>query len=356
MINVRANLRRLPVTLVVLLAAAAAAPVLADTRPASAPTSAPATDTFTNPIVRADAPDPWVVFKDGWYYFTATLDADGGVSVWKSRTLTGLDRGRKAKVWAAPKSGPMSKMIWAPELHFLRGKWYLYFTASDGVDKNHRHYVLEAKTDDPLGEYVDRGRVDPELDAYAIDGSVLEMPDGKLYWMYTTGSLEIAPMTSPTRVDGSRRVRLATATYPWERHWVEAPEALIHDGRVFVVYSAGHSGTPHYSLGMLTLTGSDVLDPKNWEKSPVPVFYPYFGPDGAVYNVGHNGFTKSPDGKEDWIVYHGKDWRDNDSNGFHGRKTRLQRFTWNADGTPAFGHPIPSGVRLKRPSGEPAPE
>ena len=38
------------------------------------------------------------------------------------------------------------------------------------VGKN-RHYVLEAATQDPFGEWVDRGPVDPALDSYAIDGS-----------------------------------------------------------------------------------------------------------------------------------------------------------------------------------------
>jgi GH43 family beta-xylosidase len=93
------------------------------------------------PLLRRAAGDPWMIRHDGWYYFTATLDPDGGLWVWKSRTLTGIDKGRKVKVWTAPPSGPQSRQIWAPELHRLRGRWYLYYTASDGEDRNHRHYV-----------------------------------------------------------------------------------------------------------------------------------------------------------------------------------------------------------------------
>ena len=62
--------------------------------------------------------------------------------------------------------------------------------------------------------------------------------------------------------------------------------------------------------------------------------------ENKVYGPGHNSFTTSPDGTEDWIVYHGKDWRDADLQGFAGRMTRAQRFTWRADGPPDFGHPI----------------
>lgn len=309
--------------------------------------------TFANPLIDEPAPDPWVILHDGWYYFTAT--GGDGISVRRARTLTGLREAEPVQVWTAPESGPQSRQIWAPELHYLQGRWYLYYTASDGEDRNHRHYVLEAVTQDPLGEYVDRGRVDPELDSYAIDGSVLQAPDGSLYWTYTTGHLEIAPMLDPTRVDGSRRVRIASPDLPWERGWIEAPQALVRDGRVFLVYSAGHSATPHYLLGLLAHSGGDLLDPAAWRKHPEPVFQPYVGADGAVYTTGHCSFTTSPDGQEDWIVYHGKDWRDAGQQGFAGRMARAQRFGWRADGTPDFGQPVPDGVELRVPSGEVAP-
>ncbi len=320
-------------------------------------------DTFANPIVRSqDAPDPWVIRHGGAYYFTATLDPEGGVWVWSAPTLTGLDRGRKVKVWTAPPTGPTSRQIWAPELHRLGGRWYLYFTASDGVDANHRHYVLEAETEDPQGPYKPPVPVHPAWDRYSIDGSVLRVPDGRLFFMYAAGGLFIAPMSTPTHVSGPG-VRIAQGTRDWERgwrkeggewvrapdHWIEAPQALVRDGRVFIVYSAGHSATPHYYLGLLELKGGDPLDPAAWVKHPEPVFGPYEGPDGVVYTPGHNSFTRSSDGREDWLVYHAKDTKGGD---FAGRTTRAQPFTWNPDGTPRFGRPVPSGVPLRKPSGE----
>src|SRR5207245_1259870 len=99
-------------------------------------------------------------------------------------------------------------------------------TASDGVDANHRHYVLESVTADPQAEYRDRGPVDPGFDAYAIDGSVLSAPDGALYFLYTTGSLRIAPMSSPCRVS-EPGVTIAAPSLPWAHGWLEAPQALI---------------------------------------------------------------------------------------------------------------------------------
>lgn len=342
--------------------------------PGRAALDAPAR-TFANPIVDREAGDPWVVRHAGRYYFTATLDPDGGVWVWESPTLTGLGAPeRRVRVWTAPATGPTSRQIWAPELHRLGGRWYLYFTASDGVDAHHRHYVLAARTDDPLGAYEPPARVDPGLEHYAIDGSVLATPDGRLYWMYCTDGPEngvyLAPMRDPAHVDPSApRVRIVAGSEAWEHgwrrvagrwtpdagYWVEAPEALVHGGRVFVAYSAGHTATPHYYLGLVALApGGDPMDPRAWTKHRAPVLAPYAGTDGRVFTPGHNSFTTSPDGTEDWLVYHAKDEPPDSTGGNERgvRTVRAQRVAWAADGTPSFGHPIPRGVAQRRPSGE----
>ena len=375
----RGSWRFRPIRACVLVLGACAHPSVG-TPAAERQASAPATGTFANPIVATEAGDPWIVRHGERYYFTATLEPDGGLWVWESPTLTGLGAAlRKMRVWSAPPSGPMSRQIWAPELHRLGGRWYLYFTASDGVDDHHRHYVLEARTDDPLGPYAPPDRVDPAFERYAIDGSVLALPDGRLYFLYCAGGPEngvyIAPMSGPTHVSGPG-VRIVRGTEPWEHgwrrtatgwerdvgYWVEAPEALVHEGRVFLAYSAGHTATPHYYVGLMTLTpGADPVDPAAWTKRRTPILAPLGAPDGrpdgGAYTTGHNSFTVSPDGRESWIVYHAKDravWggQTPDTGARVVRSVRAQRFTWGADGTPRFAAVVPSGVRLRRPSGE----
>jgi GH43 family beta-xylosidase len=355
-----------PLVVAATLAAACVRP-----SPPARPATAAAGGTFANPIVATEAGDPWVIRSGDRYYFTATLEPDGGLWVWESPTLTGLGAApRKARVWQAPPSGPTSKQIWAPELHRLGGRWYVYFTASDGVDDHHRHYVLAARTDDPLGAYDPPVRVDPAYERYAIDGSVLEMPDGRLYFLYCASGAEngvyIAPMSSPTRVSGAG-VRIVRGTEPWEHgwrraadgwtrdagFWVEAPQPLVRAGRVFLAYSAGHTHTPHYYVGLMTLAaGGDPMDPAAWTKRRTPILEPGDG----VHTTGHNSFTVSPDGRESWIVYHAKDravWGGQPDGGARVvRSVRAQPFAWDADGTPRFAPAVRAGVPLRRPSGE----
>lgn len=313
--------------------------------------------TFTNPVLPGvEAGDPWVIWHEGRYYLTATFDPEGGLWVYSSDRLSDWRQAERRKVWTPEPGGPRSKMIWAPELHHLDGRWYLYFTAADGIDANHRHYVLEAEH--PMGPFTDRGRVHAEHERYSIDGSVLRLKDGRLFWMYADDGLWIAPMSGPTRAVGAG-VRIVRGEHDWERgwhkvdgrwqpqannYWIEAPQALQRHGRDFVIYSAGHTAAVYY-LGLLELTGKDPLDPKSWTKHPKPVF----GPTDKVFVPGHNSFTRSPDGKEDWLVYHAKD---SDASDAHGRTMRIQRFGWTADGHPEFGPAIASGVPQRKPSGE----
>lgn len=305
---------------------------------------------FCNPLLPDNAPDPWAVFHGGNYYLTYTIG--DRLDVLAAGDLSRIAEGQRVTVWRAPASGPRSAMIWAPELHRIDGRWYLYYTACDGSDANHRHYVLRSASDDPLGSYEDCGRVDPFHEAYAIDGSVLQMPDGMLYFMYCSyEGVRIAPMESPLQTAGPGQVFIC-ADQPWEvarydrvHGWVEAPQALWHDGQLFVVYSAGHTGTRDYCLGLMRYLGGDPLRSDAWDKHTSPVF----SSSPGAYGPGHCSFVRSPDGYEDWIVYHAKPVAER---GWL-RTARAQPFRWHQDGTPDFGAPVATALPLSVPSGTP---
>lgn len=316
--------------------------------------------TFSNPLITVqDSADPWMFYHKGFYYFTATLDPNGGVWLWRAKTLAGLNNAEKKQVYKAPESGLRSKQIWAPELHHFDKRWFFYFTASDGTDENHRMHVLESKSDDPWSDYEYKAKVfDETADEWAIDGTVFRHENGKLYMIWCGhvpdnggNGLYISEMRDPWTLF-SKRVLISKAVYNWEkvRYPInEAPEILQRGGKIFLIYSASDTGTPDYALGMLENSGGDVLEAKNWKKHPTPIFFQSKSNNGAVFGPGHNGFFKSPDGKEDWIVYHAKE---TDEYTYRGRRARAQKFAWKADGTPDFGIPVPADKPVRVPSGE----
>src|SRR5947208_16872651 len=108
------------------------------------------------------------------------------------------------------------------------------------------------------------------------------------------------------------RVRISAPQYGWEKHGDlpgrhvnvnEGPEALFHGRDLFLIFSASGCWTREYELGMLhTTTDADLMKPSSWKKAPNPVFF--YSQQAQAFGTGHNAFFKSPDGKEDWIVYH----------------------------------------------------
>jgi GH43 family beta-xylosidase len=305
--------------------------------------------TFKNPILPSPSADPWVIFHDGYYYYCESRHQD---TLWirKARTLQDMSRDEGMMIWSAPAFGPNSKSVWAPELHLIDGRWYIYYAADDGLNENHRMWVLEGLTSDPSGPYRSRGCL--ETAGWAIDGTILSLEDN-LYFIWSgwpgkengQQNLYIARMENPWTL-ASERVLLTRPEHTWEQVDMpicEGPQILKNDGQVFLIYSASGSWTADYCLGLLEFEGGDPLDASNWQKRGCA-----FRPTDEVWGLGHCSFVKSPDGTEDWIVYHAKSKR---KKGWNDRNVRAQKFSWASDGLPDFGTPIPAGFPVPVPSG-----
>ena len=138
--------------------------------------------TFTNPLLPSGA-DPWSIHKDGYYYYTNTLG--DRIDIWKTKNLADLKTAERKTIWTPPSGTVYSKEIWAPEIHFIQGKWFVYFAADDGKNDNHRLYVLENTSADPLtGEWIFKGKISDSNDKWAIDGSVFTHKD-QLYMVWS---------------------------------------------------------------------------------------------------------------------------------------------------------------------------
>lgn len=324
------------------------------------------TDYFTNPIGKGA--DPWVI-KDGSFYYVCQSvgnDAEGNsaIIVRKSSSLTKL--GQRKTVWTPQKNSWNSSCIWAPELHHIGNRWYIYYAAGKSGPPYtfQRSGVLESVSDDPQGEYIDKGMLktgtdpnDPTGVFWAIDLTVTKI-QGQLYAAWsgwetnkktdkTKQYLYVARMSDPITIS-SERVKIATPDQSWETggplDLLEGPQFIAHKKDIFIIYSTRESWTPQYRLGQLRLKpNADPMIPENWMKSG-----PVFIGNEKVFGVGHASFTKSPDDKEWWIFYHSKidktpGWK---------RDLRLQQFFWDKNGNPVFGEPLPAGIKIKKPSGE----
>ncbi|GGG49121.1 glycoside hydrolase family 43 protein [Hymenobacter glacieicola] len=347
---------RLPVLLVIL-------GLLSCEKEANTTTSPPVVTpglgtSFSNPLLPS-GPDPWVYYKDGMYYYLHTTNTN--LRIWKTANMSELGSTSSVVAWTPPPAGPASGNLWAPELYFLDGKWYIYYSAGPaGTDLGRqRTWVLENSAADPTtGTWVDKGQIaSPGADFWAIDGTVLEQNNKRYFiWSGHNGTdavqrLYISLMSNPWTLTGPR-VELSHPEFNWEANGFgvnEGPEILKHGTNTFLVYSASFCGTDQYALGLLTTSATaDPTLPTSWTKSARPVFSQ--NPAGRAYATGHNSFFQSKDGTEDWILYHANS---NPNEGcVEKRNPRMQRFTWNPDGTPNFGVPVAINTLLPRPSGE----
>lgn len=320
---------------------------------AGEPATRPAT--FRNPL-KARGADPWMQYVDGWYYLATTTGSD--VQLRRARKIADLHNAEDVVVWkdAAPER---SHGVWAPEFHRLSSpdgdRWYLYVTAFDGKDDNHhRMFVAQSTTDSVMGPYETKAKLltDPQDAFYAIDGTVFTRPDGSLYFIWcgrpspTGQGLYISRMSNPWTLEGER-VYLEADGFGCNVVR-EGPVILKHARRMFLVYSMCGADTPDYRLGMLVADeNADPLDVKQWKQHPKVLFSR--SDENRVYGPGHNSFFKSPDGSQDWIVYHAKTTA---RLTYADRTTRAQPIRWNADGTPDFGIPAAESTDIPVPSGE----
>jgi len=304
------------------------------------------------PLIRQRA-DPHIYrHTDGFYYFMGTVPEYDRLELRRAATLAGLATAEPKVIWRKHAAGPMGAHIWAPEIHHLDGKWYVYFAAGEAERIwNIRIYVLENSSPNPLeGEWIERGQLDTGWDSFALDASVFEHR-GRRYLLWAqkdpaiqgNTNLYIAPLASPTVLAGPA-VMLSKPEYPWEqvRYWVnEGPVVLKRHGRLFLTYSAAGTG-PEYCVGLLTADeDADPLDPKAWTKSPEPVFVT--SEENGLYGPGHHSFTTTPDGRTDLIVYHARTYRDIQGDPLRdpNRHIWIQPIRWRDDGTPDFGVPQP---------------
>lgn len=305
--------------------------------------------------------EPWILQRadpficrqdDGRYYFTASVPAYDKIILRCADTLAGIADAEEVTIWQKHESGIMSEHIWAPELHYLDGNWYLYFAAGEKDDIwKIRPYVLACKDSDPLtGEWEEKGKMrrapeDPfSFEAFSLDATVFENRGKRYYvWAEKVGvgkqisNLYIAEMETPWSLK-TVQVLLTTPDYDWERvgFWVnEGPAVIKRGGRIYLTYSASETGAA-YCMGMLTAEeDADLLDPASWKKERYPVLASC--EEKGIYGPGHNSFTTDEEGN-DILVYHARTEKEITGDPLYNpnRHTMLMKVRWDEEQRPVF--------------------
>jgi GH43 family beta-xylosidase len=293
----------------------------------------------TNPLLPG-GPDPWIVREGDTYYYMATLG--DRLAIRATRDLSRLAEAEETVVWRPPVSGPNARSIWAPELHRIDGKWYIYYSAAAAGHDDDAHrgvFVLENAGADPLrGKWVDRGRIATARPG--IDGTTFEHR-GTRYFVYSpyVGSesdLAIVAMRNPWTVTGPETI-LARPDRNWERQGgrqiLEGPAFLRGpSGDLFLAYSGSACWSDGYAVGLLRARpDADPLRPSSWAKAPAPILKTT--PSAGVYAPGHNGFFTARDGAT-WMVYHANTAAGMGCTGK--RAPHIQRVTFDASGAPGI--------------------
>ena len=303
---------------------------------------------------------PYAVHQGGKYYFTRQSDDSRSITITTTDDLTRVAEGKNKTVW--PLDGKqVSNNIWSPELHYIKGKWYIYFEADDGNTDNHEIYVLENSAATPTdGTFRMKGvlRTNAEWN-YGIHPTTFTI-SGRQYLVWSgwpkrrsdaeTQCIYIASMANPWTVN-SDRVLISQPTYEWERQWInpdgtrsaypiyvnENPTVTMsRDGsRVIVYYSASGCWTPYRCEGMVWAEAkADLLDSRSWHKHNEPVLKA--APSDSICGANNVSFVESDDKDRPYMLY---ETMTSQRTGGYQKQIRLKTVTYGRDGMPVLGNP-----------------
>lgn len=322
------------------------------------------TTDYANPFIPERA-DPYIVKgRDGYYYFTASYpmksdeDEEGydRVVLRRAKTICGLMEAEEITIWRADETTQSHRFIWAPELHYIGGRWYIFYAGSGSAEDRWAFdcHVLQCQSDNPYtGEWKEQGKFQKtEGDTFSFTGFSLDMTyfeaGGRAYVIWAQHNEvkisclyigEISP-AEPWKLI-SAPMLLTKPEYDWEqvRFAVnEGPAVIKHDGKVFVAFSASGTG-PEYCVGLLEAgEESDLLAKEAWKKHEKPLLT---SEDlTGEYGPGHNSFVKDEEGN-DLFVYHARSqacyegkcgYSQNDPLYDPCRHARIRRVLWGEDG------------------------
>ena len=306
-------------------------------------------------VTEGAAPDPFICFDNNTDYYYGLSTQNYAVVLHRSKLLENLFTVTEGKV-VYYAGAEVAGSIWAPEMHFINGRWYIYTSGQLTVDNGiKRLFVLESETDDPFDGFHFKAFLNNDL--FAIDPTVFTDGAGKSYICFSQV------------IDGLQWLSIARLTSPWEMsepvpisdprdfYWESLTDGPLNEGpffvqtgkRLFIIYSANGCYSDTYRLGLLEYKGGDPLRKDNWKKYSYPIFK--LNKEENVYAPGHASFFYSPDHTELWIAYHCY-YSPNTGATRRMRICHVQKVDIDEYGFPVPGEPLGGDRQIPVPSGE----
>jgi arabinan endo-1,5-alpha-L-arabinosidase len=322
----------------------------------------------TNELV-TDVPihDPVMIRQDGTYYAFATGQ---GIAVWSSRDR--VHWRHEAPVFAAPPAWAVAAVpkfrghIWAPDISYHDGQYYLYYAVSAFGKNTSCIGVATNVTLDPRApdfKWVDHGKVIQSIPGVtnwnAIDPNLITATDGTPYLAFgsfwdglklvklTPDRLHIAEPTDPLPTIASRKPDPAAPNPPAlpgnpsdaGGNAIEAPFIFRHGDYYYLFASIDYCCKGAQSDYKMIVGRAQELPGPYVDAAGVPLARGggtiLLAGDARWHGVGHNAVCTF-DGV-DYLIFHGYDATD-----AHGRaKLRIEKLQWDDAGWPRVVLPAP---------------
>lgn len=259
----------------------------------------------------------------------------------------------------------MTGCFWAPELHVIGGRLSVLFmpcfdgepTNPDGTANNRAGkpdmwtgscHIMQLKQtadgrdldprdpanwDAPAPILTPSGGPLNPVQRISLDMTVIQ-DSGRWYYAWQqVGSVWIASFdpAQPTRLTSEPR-QIIVPEFAWDNMIAEGPNAVVHDGRIWLIYSGSLVGID-YTTGVVSAPAgrrADLTDPSTWTKLDYPLQKSGIYNDEWQLGTGHGMWSHDEDGNLIY-VFHNAEY----VNGrYGGRDAQVRRVHWSAEGMP----------------------
>ena len=258
--------------------------------------------------------DPFIMLYEDTYYAYGTNAADG-IEVYTSNDLLVWE---KAKDLALDKKNTTEeKWFWAPEVYYINGKFYMYYSANE--------HIYVATSDSPFGPFkqaMDKPMIEGEK---AIDNSLF-MDEGKPYLLFCRFNdglnIWVAELEDDLITMKKETIhKCINVSQKWEEVWPRVNEGSFivkHNGLYYMTYSANSYESPFYGVGCATAT--DIMG--EWTKYDNN---PLLQKPGNLVGVGHSASFYDKEGTLR-IVFHAH----NDTSKIHPRVMYISTISFDS--------------------------